>query len=227
MRDDPNACMIFAAGFGTRMAPLTMDRPKPLISVAGKPLLQHALDPALEAGLKPIIINAHHMSDQIEAALDGFPATMRVERPRILETGGGLKAALPELPGNSVFTMNSDAVWAGPNPYQVLRDLWNTAQMDALVLCVPKPHAIGREDAGDFSVAAEGRVDRGPGYFYTGAQIVKSALVAAHPEEVFSLNVIWDKLIAKGTLFAAIYPGKWCDVGRPSSIPLAEAMVNV
>ncbi|MEL6689525.1 MAG: nucleotidyltransferase family protein [Pseudomonadota bacterium] len=219
--------MIFAAGFGTRMAPLTQTRPKPLIEVAGKSLLAHALDPARAAGLAPITINAHYLGDQIAERVSGEKdVILQREEPELLDTGGGLKAALPALPGSSVYTMNSDAVWAGPNPFEALRNEWAEG-IEALVLCVPIERAEGRTDKGDFSVDADGRVSRGPGFVYTGAQIICRDPVAAHPENIFSFNVLWDQMIARGTLFAAVYPGRWCDVGRPSSIPLAEAMLNV
>ena len=219
--------MIFAAGFGTRMAPLTESRPKPLIEVAGRSLLSHALDPALEAGLEPIVVNAHYRADQIaEAVAEIEQVTVQREVPDILDTGGGLKAALPKLSGEAVFTMNSDAVWAGPNPFETLRAAWQNG-IEALVLCVPIENAEGRDDAGDFSIDDAGRVTRGAGFVYTGAQIICRDLVFAHPEKVFSFNVLWDEMIARGGLYAANYPGRWCDVGRPSSIPLAEAMLNV
>lgn len=219
--------MIFAAGFGRRMAPLTDDRPKPLIEVAGRSLLYHALDPAREAGLHPIVVNAHYRPDQIKAAVAGQDIIVSREEPDILDTGGGLKAALPNLPGEAVFTMNSDAVWTGQNPFQTLRDAWSAATMDALVLCVPLSRAAGRSDQGDFRLLADTRVTRGPGHVYTGAQIVRRDLVARHEERVFSLNTLWDEMIARGRLFAAVHPGHWCDVGCPTSIPLAEAMVGV
>ncbi|MEM6729506.1 MAG: nucleotidyltransferase family protein [Pseudomonadota bacterium] len=217
--------MIFAAGFGRRMAPLTDTRPKPLIEVGGRTLLDHALAPALEAGLAPICVNAHYRADQIEAALAGSPARVLREAPDILETGGGLKAALPHLPGDAVFTMNSDAVWDGPNPFEVLRTAWR-GDVDALLLCVPLDRALGRDDAGDFEIT-EGQFRRGAGFVYTGAQIIRRAPIAAHPERVFSFNVIWDALIAGGRIGACLYHGRWCDVGRPSSLALEEAMRDV
>lgn len=218
--------MIFAAGFGTRMAPLTDTRPKPLIQVAGRTLLDHALIPTREAGLAPICVNAHYLAEQIIEALQDDAVTVLHESPTILDTGGGLKAALPHLGGESVYTMNSDAVWSGPNPFASLEAAWRPDDMDALVLCVPMNRAAGRTDKGDFAVE-RGRASRGPGHVYTGAQIIKTAFVRDRTEDVFSFNVIWDELISRDRLHAAIYPGHWCDVGHPSSIAEAEAMVRV
>ncbi|MEO0486758.1 MAG: nucleotidyltransferase family protein [Pseudomonadota bacterium] len=227
MRDDPNALMIFAAGFGTRMAPLTDTVPKPLIPVAGKALLDHALDPAQALGLGPVAVNAHYRADQIVAALSGTDVTVLREEPEVLDTGGGLKAALAVLTGDAVMTMNADAVWNGPNPYAVLRAAWDPEAMDALLLCVPMARAWGRADAGDFTVRDGGRPVRGPGWVYCGAQIIKSAVIGAVPDRVFGLNRVWDELMDQDRLRVADYPGQWCDVGRPSSIPLAEEMLRV
>ncbi len=218
--------MIFAAGFGTRMAPLTDDRPKPLITVAGQSLLEHALKPAKVAGLEPIIVNAHYRAAQIKAALRGNDAQFAREET-ILETGGGLKAQLGALGSDPVFTMNSDAVWQGPNPYEILRATWDATKMDALLLCVPVDRALGRTDQGDFTFADDGQLIRGPGHVYCGAQIIATNDVARHPEDVFSLNTIWNIHAQRGTLFGVEYPGRWCDVGRPQSIPMAEAMLDV
>ncbi|MGR3468611.1 MAG: nucleotidyltransferase family protein [Shimia sp.] len=221
----PYPCMIFAAGFGTRMRPMTDDRPKPLIKVAGRTLLSHALEPARAVGAAPIVVNAHYKAPMIARAVAGRDIHVQHEDP-ILDTGGGLKAALPRLGEGPVFTMNSDAVWDGPNPYTCLASARDDAKARALLLCVPVARALGRTDQGDFMMAPDGRLSRGPGVVYTGAQLIDGALVQARPETVFSLNTVWDAAIADGTLAGVLYPGRWCDVGRPESIPLAEAMVG-
>ncbi|MEL6609824.1 MAG: nucleotidyltransferase family protein [Pseudomonadota bacterium] len=229
MRDasPPSACMIFAAGFGTRMKPLTDTKPKPLIEVAGKTLLRHALDPAQAAGLGPIVVNAHYLAEQIVDAVAGEDINVSIETPNVRDTGGGLKHALQHLGAGPVLTMNSDAVWNGPNPYQVLIEAWRPGEMDALLLVCPMERAHGRDDAGDFTIGSDGRPTRGPGSVYCGAQIIKPAPVAEHLEDVFSLNRIWDKSMAQGRLYTCDYPGEWCDVGRPDAIPVAEAMLHV
>ena len=107
--------MVFAAGLGTRMGALTRDRPKPLIEVAGRCLLDHALDLVTGAGLTRPVVNLHYRGDQIARHLAGRDATLSWERDEILDTGGGLRAALPLLAGSPVFTLNSDAVWTGRN----------------------------------------------------------------------------------------------------------------
>ena len=214
--------MLFAAGFGTRMGALTVDRPKPLVKVAGRPLIDHALDLILPEVPGPVVANAHYRADQLEAHLAGTRVTVLREEPDILETGGGLKAALPVLGDGPVFTLNSDAVWRGPNPLAVLRAAWRDG-MEALLLAVPPERAVGHSGAGDFTPGPP--VTRGPGLIYPGAQILRTEGLAEIADRAFSLNVLWDRMLERGTLHIVTYDGAWCDVGHPEGIALAEEML--
>ncbi|MDE3240206.1 MAG: nucleotidyltransferase family protein [Paracoccaceae bacterium] len=221
----PDALMLFAAGFGTRMGALTATRPKPLVEVAGRPLIDHALDLASGAGVGRIVVNTHYLPDQIAAHLAGRGILLSHE-PQILETGGGLKAARGLLDSAEVFTLNSDAIWAGPNPLALLRAAWRPEAMDALLLLVPPERARGHRGRGDFLCDAAGRLSRGPGLIYPGAQIIKTDAVAQVTKDVFSLNLVWDRLLARQRLYGLTYPGQWCDVGRPEGIAEAEALLH-
>ena len=226
MRNRPGSVMLFAAGFGTRMGALTATRPKPLIPVAGKPLLDHALDLVRAYGPDRIVANTHYLPDQIAAHLDGTGVVLSHESPDILETGGGLRHALPLLGDGPVFTMNTDAVWSGPNPLALLADQWAPDRMDALLLCVPRKNAVGHGGQGDFLIAEDGRATRGPGAVYAGLQIIKPAGLHAIPGPAFSLNLLWNEMLTHGRLHATLYPGRWCDVGTPKGIALAEDMLG-
>ena len=226
MRNTPRSVMVFAAGFGTRMGALTQDRPKPLIKVAGRALIDHGLDLIEEMGAENIVINAHYKADMLRAHLAGKNVILSEEQPEILDTGGGLKAALPLLGENPVFSMNSDAVWSGPNPLQHLAQFWEPDSMDALLLCVPLARAEGHLGQGDFVIGADGRLARGPGAVFTGLQIVKPDCVRAVEKRVFSLNEVWTDAQLRGRLFGIAYPGSWADVGHPEGIARAEAMLE-
>jgi MurNAc alpha-1-phosphate uridylyltransferase len=217
--------MLFAAGFGTRMKHLTQDRPKPLLPVAGKPLIDHALD--LTQGIATRVVNAHYKADQIQTHLANAPVEVIVESPEILDTGGGLRNALPILGNDPAFTLNTDAVWSGPNPLDLLQAAWNPDQMGALLLCVPLQNAIGRQGGGDFDLAEDGQLIRKGDYVYTGAQIIKTDGLHSIQEKVFSLNLLWNKMAENNRLYGLPYPGKWCDVGHPQGIVLAEDLLNV
>ncbi len=226
MRDTPNAVMMFAAGFGTRMKHLTKDQPKPMVKVAGRPLIDHALDLARAVSPDRIVANLHYKPEPLLHHLADRGVQTIVEKPEILETGGGLRNALPLLGDGPVFTMNTDAIWAGPNPLAMLSNAWNPAIMDALLIGIPVDHAVGHTGSGDFILAKDGQLTRGPGVVYGGVQIIKTDLLETISASVFSLNLLWDKMLAQGRMFGITYPGHWCDVGHPEGITLAEEMLR-
>ncbi len=217
--------MLFAAGFGTRMGDLTADLPKPLIEVAGQPLIEHAL--SLVEAYKPerVVANLHYKPEMLEQYLSDRNIAFSHELPDILETGGGLRAALPLLGESPHFTMNTDAVWNGPNPLSLLAETWDSAKMDALLLCIPLDSALGHTGQGDFILSETGLLSRGRGQVYSGVQIIKPDLLHEIAEASFSLNILWDKMLSEDRLYGLSYPGKWCDVGRPEGISLAENML--
>jgi MurNAc alpha-1-phosphate uridylyltransferase len=145
-----------------------------------------------------------------------------------LETGGGLRAALPFLGDGPVFTLNSDAVWTGPNPLTTLRNAW-TMGMGALLLLAPASQTRGHAGQGDFTLGPDGRIARAKGaagLIYLGAQILQPQGLHDVAQKSFSLNLFWDRLIAEGRAFGVVHPGAWCDVGRPEGIATAEAMLR-
>ncbi len=218
--------LLFAAGLGTRMGALTKDTPKPLISVAGKPLINHALDIANTADVGTKVVNLHCYGDMLRQHLDGQGILFSDETDALLETGGGLRRALPLLGASPVITMNTDAVWSGPNPLTQIVNAWDP-KMDALLLVVEKQNVSGHLGQGDFRIDADRRLHRAPDVVYTGVQIIRTDILAEIQGSAFSMNVVWDKIAAQGGLYGTVYSGQWCDVGQPSSIPLAEAMYDV
>jgi N-acetyl-alpha-D-muramate 1-phosphate uridylyltransferase len=228
MPDYPFPLMIFAAGLGTRMGVLTAARPKPLIPVAGRALIDHALDVAEEAGAGRIVVNTHYLADQIAAHLAGRKIMISHEPGPILETGGGLKAALPLLGPGPVAILNSDGIWTGNNPLTQLARGWDGAEMDALLLLLPSALTTAHGPKGDFRVNHSGRVSRGQGgedHVYIGASILNPACLDAISDPVFSLNRPWDTLMAQGRAFGLVHRGGWCDVGRPEGIAEAERLI--
>lgn len=224
----PLPLMIFAAGLGTRMRPLTDDRPKPLIEVAGRTLLDRALDLGTAARAAPVVVNSHYRGAQIAAHLDGRKVAISDEAGLLLDTGGGLRAALPLLgagPGEAVMTLNPDVVWTGPNPLAALQEAWDPARMDALMALVPLGRATARLGGGDFGMDPQGRLHRKGDLVYAGAQIIRPDRLAEIADTVFSLNRLWDLLIGKGRAFGMVHQGGWCDVGRPEAIAEAEALL--
>ncbi len=134
-----------------------------------------------------------------------------------------LKAALPILKNGPCYTMNTDAVWSGRNPLTELFDALDLRRMEALLLLVHRSRAIGYQGSGDFDIGPDGCLRRGGPYVYTGVQIIQPERVSQISDRVFSLNRVWDGMLADGRLFGIVHQGGFCDVGRPDSIALAEA----
>ena len=225
MRQDPGALMLFAAGMGTRMGALTKNIPKPLLQLAGRTLIDRALDIADAAGIARKVVNLHYLGAQIATHLAPRTDTaLSWERDQILDTGGGLRAALPLLGPGPVFTLNPDAVWSGPNPLSQLQAAWDGARMDCLLLLLPLSAVKGRTGAADFVHHPDGRITRAAltgQHLYLGAQVIRTDRLADIPTSVFSLNQVWDHIIADRRAYGLLYSGNWCDVGTPQG--LAEA----
>lgn len=217
--------MLFAAGFGTRMKHLTRNRPKPMVEVAGRPLIDHALDLTTDLPATTTVANLHYKPALLQKHLARQNVQTVLEAPQILDTGGGLRHALPLLGSDPVMTLNADAVWSGDNPLRQLQAAWDPTRMDGLLMCISRANTVGYTGPGNFVLGPSNRVTRGPGLVYGGAQIIKTDRLIEITEPAFSLNVLWDLLIAENSLFAVEYRGKWCDVGHPEGIPLAENLL--
>lgn len=218
--------LLFAAGLGTRMGDLVKDRPKPLIPVAGKALIDHALDLTMIPAVGHRVVNVHYKADMLREHLAQQPVQFSHETAGLLETGGGLKKALPLLGAGPVLTMNTDAVWRGPNPIETILIAWRP-EMEALLLLVPKSQVHGHRGAGDFMIDDTGRLKRAPDAIYSGLQMLRTDGLDAIKDKAFSMNLLWDQIAQRGGLYGVNYAGQWCDVGQPSSIPLAESMLHV
>lgn len=214
--------MIFAAGFGTRMRPLTDKVPKPLVRIGDTTLLDHTLGLARLAKLGNIVVNAHYLSDQIESHLAGTDCHV-ISESEILDTGGGLKNAAHKFTGEYVITSNSDNIWRGENPFQVL---CQNARSETTLLVAQKDAVLGRNGPGDFDLSSKGHLTRGGDYVFLGVQIIELGPIISFNENIFSLNVIWDQLIAENRLFGVPYDGTWCDVGRPENIEMAKDLLK-
>jgi len=230
-----DTAMILAAGMGKRMRPLTASQPKPLVRVAGKPLIDHALDRLEDAGVAKAVVNVHYLADALEAHIVGraFPAvTISDERAELLETGGGMLKALPQLP-DPFFSLNSDNIWLdGPrNAFHDLSNRWDPEQMDALLLVVPHVRAENFSGMGDFHMDPLGRLRRRVSgriapFIYTGIQLVSHRLMRDAPKGRFSTNTLWNRAIEEGRLFGASFTGQWFEVGTPEAIAPTEAALR-
>lgn len=229
----PRAAIVLAAGFGTRMRPLTDDRPKALLEVGGRPLVDRAIDLCEAGGVRRVVVNLHYRAAQMRAHLEGRrrpEILFSDETGAILETGGGIAHALPLLRPGAFFALNADSIWTGPSPIPALVSAWRPLEMDALLLLVPRAAALGYARPGDFRLGEDLRpvrrgADETAPLVYSGAQIVKPSAFEEAPRGAFSMNVIWDRLLAAGRLGAVVHAGGWVDVGTPEGLALAQRAV--
>ena len=224
--------MILAAGFGTRMRPLTNDMPKPLIRVRGKALIDHVIDRLVAAGVELIVVNLHHHAALLKSHLGRRKdAEIRTsdESDRVLGTGGGIFKALPLFEGEPFFVHNADSIWVEGYGHALNRMIarWDSAAMDALLLAAPLVNSIGYDGPGDFVMAADGRLARVPEqrlspFAYPGVQIVHPRMFDGMGEGVFSINPLWDRAIERGRLYGIRLDGVWMHVGTPEALAQSE-----
>jgi MurNAc alpha-1-phosphate uridylyltransferase len=220
--------MVLAAGLGTRLRPLTDTRPKPLVEVAGRTLIDRVLDRLIEAGVATAVINTHYRAAMLERHLAhrDRPHIRFSREAKLLDTGGGVRQALPLLGPGPFFTINSDALWTDGR-IGTLRRLaarWNDDSMDALLLLQPREHAIGYAGSGDFERRPSGRLIRrktAP-LVFAGVQILHPRLFKDTPEGAFSLNLLYDRAQAAGRLYGQAHDGDWYHIGTMEARREAE-----
>lgn len=227
--------MVLAAGLGTRMRPLTDNRPKPLLELDDRSLLDHALDRLQAAGVGQAVVNAHWFGDQIEAAMArrADPRIILQKEDTLLETGGGVTMALPNLGDGPFAVVNGDAFWLdGPTPaLKRLSAAFDPAEMDALLLMVRTTQVEGMVGKGDFLIDPIGRMRRpkereiAP-YLYAGVQILSPALFADAPTGAFSLNRLYDRAIENGRLYGLVHDGVWFHLSTPEDLEQAETTLR-
>ncbi len=232
----PQTAMVLAAGLGNRMRPLTDALPKPLVRLGGRPLIDHVLDRIAAAGVARAVVNVHYLAGQLvtHLALRTSPEiVVSDESELLLDTGGGVKRALPQLGSEPFLIHNSDSVWidaGAPNLARLFR-AWRADRMDCLMLLAPVETSIGYTGSGDFLLDAEGRITRRVKgqrvpFVFTGVSLAHPRLFADSPDGAFSLNQLWDRAIAVNRVYGLTLDGIWMHVGDPVALERAERQLD-
>jgi N-acetyl-alpha-D-muramate 1-phosphate uridylyltransferase len=232
-----NAAMLLSAGLGKRMAPAANGLPKPLVVLHGKALIDHALDRLAAAGVARAIVNVHYKADLIEAHLQKRQAPaieISDERAALLDTGGGVKKALPRLGPGPFLIHNADSVWiegVGSNLAR-LAGAWDEARMDCLLLLAGASASHGYQGRGDFALESDGRIRRRKAeqelvpFAFTGVSVAHPRLFDGSPDGAFSLNLVWSRAIAAGRAYGVRMDGEWMHVGSPDALAEAERCLS-
>ncbi|MDD5586518.1 MAG: nucleotidyltransferase family protein [Alphaproteobacteria bacterium] len=227
--------MVLAAGMGVRMRPLTLEKPKPLLEVGGRTMLDHALDKLKADGINRAVVNAFYLADQIEA----HRTTRRdmeiiiARETELLDTGGGIKNALPHFGGKPFFVLNADLPWLdGAEPsLRRMAEAWDPSRMDVLLLVMPTAKARGFGARGDFMMEPGGRLWRKGApeprsHVWISAQIMKPQLMDEIEERVFSNNRIFDAVEARGKLFGLEHAGTCYHAGTPEDLAESNRLLT-
>jgi len=228
--------MVLAAGLGTRMRPLTLSKPKPLVEVGGRTLLDHAIDGLVAAGVSHVAINVHYLAQHIEdhiATREDIAVSISNERAELLDSGGGVKQAVESFPDHPFFILNADSFWCDGDRESLtaMAQMWDDTKMDMVILLARHEDAVGFDGKGDFHMGEGGRLTRRgdadhADFIYAGAILARPALFEAEPAKVFSLNKLFDTAIEQGRLFGCVLDGLWLHVGTPEAIGEAEAAIT-
>jgi len=215
--------------------------PKPLTKLAGTVLLDWMIEKLIAAGVAHIIINVHFkadmIADHVRAHAYGAKILLSDERASLLDTGGGVAKAhallASELQTAPFFICNADIIWFETDSnLQALAQAFDTASMDACLLLTKRAQASGYEGAGDFNMDAESHIMRPERqgaqaeYVYAGVQVAHPRLLAHAPPGAFSLNLLWDKALAKMRLYGHVLVGEWMHVGTKQALMAAEKQLT-
>ncbi len=229
--------MILAAGFGKRMRPLSLEKPKPLLEVGGKPMLDYALEKMVEAGITRVVINAHYLQRQIEAYAKKRSKLVSIDvsnEMSILETGGGVKNTLYAFGDKPFFVMGGDLpFFDGPDETALHRMAcaWDDEKMDVLLLLMRTAEAPGFGEDGDYAMHPSGLLWRQGAkpprpYVYISAMIVRPGLYREVSETCFSNNVIFDKAEERRRLYGLLHDGTCYHVGTPEDLQRANMLLD-
>lgn len=236
MTKPPTTAMLLAAGLGTRMRPLTDATAKPLLELGGRALIDHALDRLAEVGVQTVVVNAHWQADRIAAhlAARAHPRIILRREETLLETGGGVRAALDVLGDAPFYIVNGDAFWLdGPYPALTrLADQFLSETTDAVLLVQRTAWVHADVGFGDFAMDKWGRLRRRAErevvpYIYAGLQIVSPALFKDAPDGPFSMNLLWDRAIAADRLRAVVHDGPWFHLSTPRDLADTETILHL
>ena len=226
--------MVLAAGYGTRLRPLTDRVPKPLVPVAGKPMIEYALEKLSAYGVEEVVVNVSHLRDQLITYL-ARTRGLRIqisEEVEPLETGGGLKQALPLLGDNPFFVINSDIIWTDTKEtaLQRLAQYWDDAVMDILLLVQSKATAVGYDTGeDDLFIKPSNTIEwseRETPCIIAGLGIMHPRVLHDAPPGKFSVKVLWRRALGQGRLVCLPHRGRWFQTGTLADIARVEQLLG-
>ncbi|CAO4836481.1 MAG: N-acetylmuramate alpha-1-phosphate uridylyltransferase [Holosporales bacterium] len=219
---DNLSVMVFAAGHGKRLLPLTQSTPKPLLPFKGESCLAFIISAFKALGFDKIHVNAYHLKDQIVVAFENDCMVCVHTEEEILETGGGLCAVL-DVHNDYILTINGDIWLSHFDDLKRLIASFNPDEMDVLLLLCPLSKALAYSGKGDYNAGASGTIfpilHKGDAlnasYIFSGVQLIKKSFILRNKPHLknFSMRYFFDRAQENGTLWGMELTANWCDIG--------------
>jgi N-acetyl-alpha-D-muramate 1-phosphate uridylyltransferase len=234
MRGKIKRAMVLAAGYGTRLLPLTERMPKPLVPVAGKPMIEYSLDKLVAYGIEEVVVNVSHHKEQLIQYLSQFKClSFKIsEEAEPLETGGGLKKASTFFGNEPLFTINSDILWFDEreSALERLTQFWDDAQIDFLLLAQSKAKAVGHDKGEDhLFIKRENTIgwnELDAPYIIAGIGIFHPRVLQNAPDGKFSVKILWHEAMKQNCLKCLSHHGRWFQTGTIEDIKKAEEILK-
>ncbi len=232
MRSFPQKVMVLAAGYGKRMLPITNRIPKPLVEIKGEPIIHHIIKKILKLGIQDIIINVHHLSEEIINSLKIFgPRIKIIKEKKLLETGGGVLNAIKKKKlGTNLepfFVINGDIFWIEKKKSSLknLYKNWDEEKMDVLLILKDKSSFFGYKGGGDFDFLQKKKkfgeinnINFEKKYAFSGVQLLHPKIFDGYNKKKFSLKEIYFKAMHNGRLFGVTDENKWFHIGAAEDL---------
>ncbi|MCC6597899.1 MAG: nucleotidyltransferase family protein [Alphaproteobacteria bacterium] len=228
---------ILAAGLGTRLRPLTDERPKPMVEIGGRPMIDYALAALADAGVQHCVVNTHYKAEVLEAHLAGWknPVVTISHEETLLDTGGGIKNALAHFDA-PFFVLSGDSVWqeavekdggAQPGTLGQLAAAWDPEKMDILMVLQPVATMKLTKGVGDYDLGPDGRAVRSllrqGEFMFTSIRINRREIFENAPEGAFSYLTLLDAAQARGRLYGLVNRGAWHHISTPEDVRVVNA----
>ena len=234
-----NEAMIFAAGFGKRMHPLTTKVPKPLLKVNGKPIIFYIIEDLIKLNFKNIVINTHHLSEKFHDELKPYSRTIKIIfEEEILDTGGGFLNAIKKnyfynLKSPKVL-INGDVLWkkTANSPIKNILRNWNEEKMDLLLCLIKKRYFFGYKGKGDFNLEepqkeiSRLKLELQKDFVFSGLQIVKPRLLQEKNEKKFSMREIFFSNIEKN-IYGINDKNEWYHFSEPDDLKNVNDILKI
>jgi len=204
-----NTALILCAGYGKRLNPITLNKPKPLIEINKISLLENTLSLINSLGIKNILINSFYLSEQIENYVDNLSFNLKVikDGSKILDTGGGILNLIDNSSQDNFLILNPDTIWNKSylNEIQKMEKFYFENKIKNILLVVEKSRSFDNRMQGDFSL--ENNIlskANNKNFIFTGCQILNKSIFENYKIEKFSINKIWDEMILKNKLYGYV-----------------------